>query len=350
MQNSYTSDSIEESNINIKEILSKYLVHWKWFLLSVFFFLIIAKLYLRYSVPVYSASTSLLIKDEKSGNLASELSAFEDIGLFSGKKNVIDDEIEILKSRSIAEKTVKAGEFNTTYITEGRIKSSDAYGANPIKVNFLNKDNRFYKIDTLFTIDVKSPSRFEILDQENTSQGEFSFNQIINSKDLGPFQVVKNVVLNKKSEIVSLTNGKTIVRLANLQDCAEGYKARIGVATLSKFSNVVELSINDEVPAKAKDYLDKLVEIYNEDAINDKNLISEKTAKFINDRLGIITTELDGVERQAENYKKSKNITDIPTEAELNLRSNEEYTAQGISVTTQLNVVDMMIGHLKNSN
>lgn len=350
MQNSYTSDpNSEESNINLKTILEKYLSYWKWFLGSVFLCLILATLYLRYSVPVYSASTSLLIKDDQSGNFASELSAFEDIGLFSGKKNVIDDEIEILKSRSIAENTVKAGDFNTTYITEGRIKSSDAYGINPIKVNFLNKDDRFYKIDTLFTIDVKSPNRFEILDQENVSQGEFNFNQIINSKDLGPFQVVKNIVLNKKSERVPLTNGKTIVGLTNLQSCAESYKARINVATLSKFSNIVALSINDEVPAKAKDYLDKLVEIYNEDAINDKNLISEKTAKFINDRLGIITTELDGVERQAENYKKSKNITDIPAEAELNLRSNEEYTAEGVSVTAQLNVVEMMIGYLKSS-
>lgn len=350
MQNSYTSNSItEESNINIKEILAKYLVYWKWFLISLFLFLVIAKLYLRYSVPVYSASTSLLIKDEQSGNLASELSAFEDIGLFSGKKSVIDDEIEILKSRALAEKTVKRGEFNATYITEGRIKSSDAYGSNTVKVNFFKKDDRFYKIDTLFVINVISSSRFEILDEENTIKGEFAFNQIVNSKDLGPFQVVKNTVLNKKSEIIPLSKGKTIVKLTNLQNCAEDYKKRLGVVTLSKFSNVVELSIKDEVADKAKDYLDKLVEIYNEDAINDKNLISEKTAKFINDRLGIITTELDGVERQAENYKKTKKITDIPAEAELNLRTNEEYTAEGISVTTQLNVVELMIGHLKNN-
>jgi len=85
MKNCYISYStIEESNINFKEALSKYLIHWKWFLLSVIFCLILAKLYLRYAVPVYKASTSLLIKDEQSGNLASELSAFEDLGFVLG--------------------------------------------------------------------------------------------------------------------------------------------------------------------------------------------------------------------------------------------------------------------------
>lgn len=349
MQKSYTPNSTSEQSVNLKDIIFKYLSHWKWFLLSVIIFLTIAKLYLRYSVPVYKASASLLIKDDQSGNLASELTAFEDIGLFSGKKNVIEDEIEILKSRSIAEKTVKFGEFNITYIAEGRIKSSDAYGTNQIKIKFLKKDDKFYKIDTLFTIDVKSPSKFEILNQDNASLGTYNFNQIINSIDLGPFQVVKNTVFDKKNNLVKFASGKTIVKLTNLRNCSEAYKTKISVSTLSKFSNVVELSVNDEVPAKAMDYLDILVKIYNEDAVNDKNLISEKTAKFINERLGIITEELDGVERQAENYKKSKNITDIPTEAQLNLRSKEEYTTEGISVTTQINVVDMMIAYLKNS-
>lgn len=348
MENSYSNSDIE-SSFNIKEIVLKYLEHWRWFLLSVFFFIALGKIYLRYSVPVYSASTSILIKDDQSGNMASELSAFSDIGLFSGKKNVIDDEIEILKSRALAEKTVKEGEFNINYIVKGRIKSSDTYGLNQIKINFLKKDKRFYNTDTSFVINVKSASSFELIRQDNTNVGTYTFGQTIQSKDLGAFQVEKNQMLDDKNRVLPLSLGETIVQIQNLKNCAENYKSRISVNTLSKFSNVVEISIKDQVAEKAKDYIDRLVQIYNEDAINDKNLISEQTANFINERLSIITKELDGVERDVENYKKSKNITDIPTEAELNLRSAEDYSSESVSVSTELNVVDLMIGHLKNT-
>ena len=135
MQDLY-NDTTSEDSINLKQLLFNYLRYWKWFLLSIFVCLAIAKLYLRYSVPIYKASATLLIKDEKSGGLSSELSVFKELDLLgSGSKN-IDDEIEVLRSRTLAEKTLKNGAFNIKYILEGRIKSSDAYGENIIKIQF----------------------------------------------------------------------------------------------------------------------------------------------------------------------------------------------------------------------
>src|SRR6218665_174310 len=98
------NDNTEDSSVNLRDLLFKYLIHWKWFLLSVVAFFAVAKLYLRYSVPVFKSTTTVLIKDDKAGNLASELSAFQDLGLFSGPKNQIEDEIEVLKSRKLIEK------------------------------------------------------------------------------------------------------------------------------------------------------------------------------------------------------------------------------------------------------
>lgn len=341
------NDNIEDKSVNLRDLVYKYLIHWKWFLLSVLVFLILAKLYLRYSVPVYSSSASILIKDDSSGSLASELTAFQDIGLISGSKNRLDDEIEILKSRKLIEKTVKEGEFNVKYISEGRIKSSDAYGENSIKVFFEKKEGRFYKTDTILHVDVISDNQFELYSQENNKIGKFSFNQKINSEAFGTISVQKNLLFNDYGEPEVFKKGKTIVQIINIENATDDFKGRLNIAPLSKYANVVSISITDQVSKKAEDFLNKLVEVYNRDAIHDKNLIAEKTAKFINERLVIITDELGSVEKEAETYKKKNNITDIPSEAELNLRASSEFNAEQLSVGTQVKVVDMMINYLK---
>nr|WP_305069794.1 Wzz/FepE/Etk N-terminal domain-containing protein [Flavobacterium covae] len=104
MQNIFMPQEENISEINIKEILNKFLRNWYWFVVLVILSLSLAKVYLRYTTSIYKASTTILIKDKESGGLASELSALEDISGFGGAKNKIDDEIEILKSRNIVKR------------------------------------------------------------------------------------------------------------------------------------------------------------------------------------------------------------------------------------------------------
>lgn len=342
--NIYTEGSTD-NGLNIKEVVLNYLKYWKWFLITTALFLLLAKIYLRYSIPLYKAQTTILIKDEQSGNVASELSAFKDLGLISSSNNIYD-ELEILKSRSLIEKTVKRGNFNINYISEGRIKSSDVYGANQIEVKFLHKNDRFYERDTVFNLNILSENKFELYNQTNELIGTYNFEQTINSKKLGPFIVQKKVFPNDGTEIKKIKKEKIIVQLSNLIGTTESFRGGLSVATLSKFSNVVELTIINQVGRKAEDFLNTLVEVYNEEAITDKNLISEKTAKFINERLSIITNELQGLEQTAEAYKRSNKITDLPTEAELNLKNASQYNTEKASVGTQLKVVDVMLGYI----
>ena len=119
MQDFYNEGVEDEINdVNLREQLDKYLIHWKWFILSIFLCLVLAFLYLRYTTPSYEASTSILVKDEKKGGMLSELSAFSDLGLGGGSVNNVDNEIEILKSRTLIESTVKKLNLNVALLVE----------------------------------------------------------------------------------------------------------------------------------------------------------------------------------------------------------------------------------------
>lgn len=336
-----TENHKEDDSFNLKDQIFKYLTYWKWFLLSAFVFLVGAKLYLRYSIPEYKSFTTLLIKREDSGPM-SEFSALEELSLFSGSKKDIDDEMEVLKSRALIEKTIKEGEFNISYILEGRIKSSDAYGINPIKIDFKEKTDYFYEKDTTISIKEININKFELFNATEKSVGIFKYGQEINSNKLGDYIIYRTS--QKKSQY------KIIINLESLKNATNNYKGKLNVSTITKFTNVLEISFTDPIPKKSEDFLDKLVEIYNNDAIIDKNIISEKTATFINERLLKITNELGDVEKEVQNYKYKNKITDLSTEAELYLKNASESNKDEIITGTELKVVDMMLDYIKNDN
>ncbi|MFK7003382.1 tyrosine protein kinase [Flavobacterium covae] len=345
MQNKFMSQEENISEINIKEILNKFLRNWYWFVVLVILSLSLAKVYLRYTTSIYKASTTVLIKDKESGGLASELSVLEDISSFGGAKNKIDDEIEILKSRNIVKKTLLSGGFNINYYAVGRIKTTNIYGKSPIKIFFENKEKS--DLDTTLVVSLKGTHKFLLYNQNKDLIGEYRYNQIVKSVELGNFIIEKLPVYTNDGKLRNYDQGVYQISIKNIDRETSIVQKKLLVEPLNKKTNVVEITFTDPVPQRAIDFLDKLVVNYNQDAIIDKNLISEKTAKFINDRLAIVTEELQGVEKNIEKYKKNNDLTDISAEVELDLKTESAFNAEQVSVGTQLTVINMMIAQLK---
>ena len=78
MNNNTNTHQIENHDtINVRAELEKYLIHWKWFLTGILISVILAFLYLRYSTPKYTATTTIMIKDNKKSGISAELEAFK---------------------------------------------------------------------------------------------------------------------------------------------------------------------------------------------------------------------------------------------------------------------------------
>ena len=148
-----------EQEFQIRAIVDKYVSHWKWFVLAACISLSIAYVYLRYTIPQYRASTTILMKDEKKGGLSSELAAFADMG-FGGAKSNIDNEIEILKSRTLIESTVRKMNLNISFVVEGKIISTDLFKKSPILVDFTSKKSDFYSTGSSYEYVASSSNTF----------------------------------------------------------------------------------------------------------------------------------------------------------------------------------------------
>ncbi|WP_310559545.1 polysaccharide biosynthesis tyrosine autokinase [Flavobacterium sp.] len=340
MQNNILNQK-KEKGLELAPIINKYLSLWRWFFLGTFISMIIAIMYLRYTTPQYKASATILVKDEKKGGMLSELSAFSELGL-GGVKSNIDNEIEILKSRSLIENTVKRLNLNVSLLMIGRINNGEIYKTPPIKVNFYNKTVRFYNSVTSFSFTELDSNTFKI-DNTLNKNNVFCYGDLIKTK-------VGDLIIKKsKGYVLKESEKKLSIFISPINKVVNSFRSRLEVMPLSKTSSIVDVSMVDADFFKAEDFLNNLIQIYNENAIWDKNFISEKTSDFIVNRLNLITQELDGVENDVESFKTANKLTDIDSEAKIYLEGSNQYNNKGIDIDVQLNVVSSMLDFLKKS-
>jgi capsular exopolysaccharide synthesis family protein len=339
MQNindNFIENQLQDSDtLNIRAELEKYLVHWRWFLLGVILSLSIAFIYLRYSTPLYVASTSIMIKDNQKSGISKELEAFKDMGIVGGgSTNNTDNEIEILKSRKIIGNVVDSLHLNISYFVEGRVKKTEVYLNKPFQIQFIKKDSLFHQKDTSFVVLIKNLKTFDFLNLEDKVIKSSKFNDI-NSVGLGSFKVVPNLNSRKVDKPI-----KVFVNIRNRNSVIDSYKGRISINSVNKNSSVLILSLTDVSNSKAQNILNELVKQYNIDAIKDKSIVSQKTKDFIDDRLQSVGLELGAIQDDVKNYKTKYGITGLSSEGEIALQEASLNNSNIIEIKNQLGLAE----------
>ncbi|MCR4810456.1 MAG: capsid assembly protein, partial [Prevotella sp.] len=126
----------DESSFNLKTVFTLVIINWPWFILSMFIFICGALMYLRYTDPVYSVSMKMLIKDDTSNRRPSNqmLSNMQDFGFISNSTG-IENEVEILQTRRLAQEAVKDLKLYTEYYVEGKLKRVLIYKTQPVSAD-----------------------------------------------------------------------------------------------------------------------------------------------------------------------------------------------------------------------
>ncbi|MFA9189962.1 polysaccharide biosynthesis tyrosine autokinase [Flavobacterium sp. FZUC8N2.13] len=342
MENNISNEDFGQ-DFDLKAELNKYLIHWKWLVVSVAILLCIAFFKIRYTQPVYNASTKILMKDTKKGGRLSEAAAFSDLGINNGSRNV-DDEIEIMKSRTLSEAVVKKLNYNISIISHGNVLDIELFDEAPIAIHFMNQSPDFYEKYMLFDFVENESGTFSLSSDGNLINGkqQFTYGQPIKTQ-------YGDLIITKVNSIKQLTSTPLSIVVSPLKNVAASYRSRLSIEPLVKGSNVVVLSIVDGVEEKAELFLNTLVKTYNENAVADKEFISKNTSVFVANRLALISKELEGVEQDVESFKVSNKLTDLESESELYAAGSKEFNKKAIDVQVQLNVLGSVLEYVKKS-
>ena len=352
-ENSYENNmnELDEEKVNYQELLFRYIIHWPWFVASVLICLIGAWGYLYFQIPVYQVSASIIIKDDKKGRNSGSAD-LENLGLGGviTSAQSIDNEIEVLRSKTILKEVVNSLELYITYYDEDEFPRQEMYKTSPVVVNLTAQEAD--KLSNAALIDMKLASdggldvnlkvglneynkRFDKLPAVfPTNVGTFGFT-LRDSLSNGQVEGQKEV--RHISAVVSQPFG-----------VAKGYQWALTIAPTSKATSVATVSLINTNIQRGQDFINKLMEMYNRNTNNDKNEVAEKTREFINERIKIIDEELGNTEEKLETFKRNAGLTDISSDAQLAVSGNAEYEKKRVENGTQINLVRDLAKYINN--
>lgn len=321
------------NEINIIDLLRIVYDNWYWFALSVFICLIVGFYYVKSTPKIYSCTASVLIKDEGRGaKLPTEAAAFEEVNMLNSMSSV-DNEVLIFKSKRLMIEVARRLKLDISYKQRGKFRDWELYSHSPVQVSFLEATEQMS-----LTLSVTPVSEKEVLlsgfpeqpdSVKTVERMTVALNDTVETP-VGKLVVTPSLYYSENYYGIPIKVAKR-----NLEVVALACNAGLQATLASKMATIINLTLNDVSPQRAEDIINTLIDVYNEDAINDKNQIAINTASFINDRLIIIEKELGGVDTEIADYKRENQLTDITSESRMYLQSTSTYQQEGLGLENQ---------------
>lgn len=346
----YGTDHIyQEENIDIKKFLFKMLSNWYWFALSLFLTITSAYLINRYSEPVYSVNSTIIVRDyEKGSGLIGAEQMIESLDMFSSRKN-IQNEIGILKSYSLAQKVMKElDNFKITYVNVGRrgIAESKLYTQSPIIVKPDTSANQRYGYPVYITI--ISDTEYELkIDEEFNIKKRMKFGESFINED---FNFIIELRDKKNFFVENLSSGKYYFIINSLNSLTNSYRSKLGVGVTDKESSILTLSTQGYVAQQEVDYLNKLMEVFINSDLEEKNLTAVNTIKFIDDLLMEVDDSLASAESNLMQFRQSHKILDISREGSAIFEQIEALQQEKTQLSIKIKYYNYLLDYIESKS
>lgn len=337
MQSRHSKAQVQKDDNSLSQILSGYLSYWPLFLICLFLAFGIAYFYIRYAVPKYEASATIIIKDERKGDKDSKL--IEEIDAISSKK-IIENETEVLQSRILMAEVAKKLLLYAPIIREGEFRYQSAYHFTPVVAEVRNPD-AIRKASDQILLSYDSTTKQVSLNNKkvgvinewlNTAYGEVKF--IPNPNYIAPNEKEKKPIY------------LSFIPVSNVaSQLAGGLK----VSATSKLSSVLVLSYADEIPQRAEQVLNALIANYSKASVEEKNDLVKNTLASIDYRLNVVAKDLDSIERRIQQYRASTKAIDLGAQSNLYLQSVGNSDAELGKVDVQMSNLNQLENFVKSN-
>ena len=329
----------EKDQIDVRAWIIRILKNWYWFFLSC---AVVGALGLyKYftTTPKFKVDASIMLRD-----VEENLPSMDAISVFGiGNSKMTKDEVELLTSRDIVSQVINELNLRTEYRKYDKMKWEGQYPHQDLVVVYpeqfldtmlkptsiqLKVRKNGYSVRVKYGIWERSRHRVQDL--------TIPFNTCI-----GPlsFEIKRPVEIEVGDKYKMFT--MPCLSLVNM------YKILIEAEPIDKESNIISIATYSDMPVRARDFIRKQIELYNMDAVIDKNIMASNTAAFIEERLKLIEAELSVAESDVEQYKEKNSIVSLPDETEFLVKESIEYRRRLAEQETQLQLVQFVEDFVK---
>lgn len=317
-----------EESINVKQIVGKYVKHWRWYSVSFFVCLTLAATLLWFLPPVYKIKSTVLIKDKN--NFVSSTKNFdESLDLFRSKRN-LENEMGILRSYQFIHKVVKQLPFQTTYFEKQLLKTRELYQNAPFEVQV---DTSHVQLTNVrFSVVFVSDKAFELRVNANTLYpkrlneehghsllADYHYVHLHNTNEpiatpYFSFRIVPNA---QEENLLKMGRTYAFV-LHTTHELATAYREKLKVEQESIESSIISTQIKEEVARKGIDFLNKLSETYVNSGLEEKNELADRTIQYINTQLTGISDSLVQSNKSLQAFNTNSHVVNIDLQTKHN--------------------------------
>ena len=338
----------EKSSIDFQLIYATLVLNWKWFLLSLIVCLGLGYLYLKRATPIYQTTTKVLIKDDdqskSKGGMNSMIQSAANLG-FMSNSNGIDNEIEILGAKDLAQQTIFDMKIYVSYFHKGTFKDEIVYKEQEINIDLDAKHLKKLNAPIKLKIE-KDGNKYHVTGEYHRPIDAFTFEPNAEKIDKTlaglPAQIVTGAgtIYFTPSKVYKMEDGDVLKAvIVSPEMAAENYTKNLSVSQTSKTTTIAELDLKDANRQRGIDYLNTLIHVYNRQANLDKNEIAFRTEQFINNRLEKINAELGNTEGQLESYKKRNRVVELQLNATAAIANADTYAQKLNEANTQVELL-----------
>lgn len=252
-----------------------------------FLVFVAAALYTFLMKPVYEAVATLHVKEEKG-----KLSLLEDLAL--SRPNTIDAEIQILKSRTNAEKVVKRLHLN--------LQTSLEKGEPTFRLLELTPSPDA----SAYVIRLTESSAYSVADEYGNVIGKGKSGELVQEKDI-------TLLLDG---LQGAAGDRFLIELVPFNHAVKDLRKKTTAAEIARRTNIIQISYTDTDPVRAKDVVNMLIQAYLEQTIAYKTEEASRTVEFLEQQLESVKVDLDIAERNLQEFKSTTGIVQLDVEAE----------------------------------
>ncbi len=323
----------KESNLDLKAELYKYLKYWHWLLIGCLVGLTAAFLYNRYTIPKYATESSMMMLSKEDNTVAGVLPSGGS-SVLSLEQNSIQNQIETLKSKRLIEKVIDELDLNISYFLEGKVIAVEVYKDTPVKIEFITPEEVVHNSSLDIIVDPGADGTYTLMSKDQEYLETFKYGEPVIFNGL-------EFVIHAIGENIGTANNVNI-KVQPLRYVAVDYEYRMNIFPKGEAKDILSLYLTGAVPQKSQDYLNSLMFHFNADGVADKRQVAENTAAFIQERLQIISEELDSVEGGIADFKRENRIMDIASSAGEYKSKSSLAEEQIFKLETQLMILDAL--------
>jgi len=330
--------------LSLRDILDIFTVNWKWFILSVILCLAAARLYLATKPKIFQRVAVMLVKDDQSmGNARSKIGTdalMQLNGVMMGTS--VKNEVYILQSHQLMKDVVRRLRLDVGYSCKSGLKTISLYDVRPFTAVFDT-------VETLrpyaFTVELRDGKAH--MSQLVTTEGKQDFELTFNLGDTVRTPVGRMALLPLEPYLEIFNGKKVRVTHTTVEQATNAFGAALKSSELDKESTLVGIQYTDQNIQRAEDILNAVLEAYKVSIINDKNQVAESTAKFIDERIDLISRELSDVEGKLAQFKQQNRLVSFKEDATNYLQQNQAARQRSVQIEAQVGMVKYLLDNLR---